>query len=176
MTTSVLAAHTNLIPHPVNTKVLINSDGSTRDIIREVLQKYAESRNQLKLFAPYFKADTLLQTCSNIWHFWKKKVKYKIDPDGVQWIKSPAAFYDDGHGFGDCKSFAIAVAASLHALDIMGAFRFVSFGANTTTPTHVYVVVKQAGQEIIIDCVWNKFNSQKAFAAKWDYNFSTIYK
>lgn len=171
---SSFIAYAKLIPPAVNKKVLLDKDGNTRDIVREVLQTYADSRNQLKMFAPKLKGKTLLETCSNIWHFWKEEVAYKIDPDGVQWIKTPSAFWDSK--FGDCKSFSIAVAASLHALDIKGAFRFVSFGANTTTPTHVYVVVKEGDKEIIIDCVWTKFNSQKPYAAKWDYNFSSIYE
>lgn len=166
--------HTDLIGHSINKKVLLNKDGTTRDIVKEVLQVYADSRNQLQQFAPFLKGDTLLETCSNIWHFWKENVKYKIDPEGVQWIKTPDAFWDSD--FGDCKSFAIAVAASLHALDIKGAFRFVSFGNNTTQPTHVFVVVKDKGQEIIIDCVWNKFNETKPWAAKWDYNMTSIYE
>ncbi len=168
--------HTDLIPAPINKKVLRNKDGETRDIINEVLQQYSDSRNQLKQFGQYFQGDTLLETCSNIWHFWKEKVKYKIDPEGVQWIKSPAALWNSGHDpFGDCKSFAIACAVSLHALDIKGAFRFVSFGSNTTAPTHVFAVVKDKGQEIIIDCVWTSFNSTKAWSKKWDYNMTSIY-
>ncbi len=124
-----LVKHEDLIPAPINKKVLYKADGSTRDIVKEVLQTYADSLNQLKEFGQYFKCNTLLETCSTIWHFWKEKVKYKIDPEGVQWIKTPAAFWNAGHDpFGDCKSFAIACAASLHALDIKGAFRFVSFG------------------------------------------------
>ncbi len=171
--------HIYPIPAPINKKVLLKKDGSTRDIIAEVLQTYADSRNQLKQFGQYFKGATLLETCSNIWHFWKEKVKYKIDPEGVQWVKTPAAFWNQGHAeqrFGDCKSFSIACAASLHALDIKGAFRFVSFGANTVAPTHVLVVLKDTnGKEIIIDCVWHSFNSTKQWSKKWDYNMTAIY-
>ncbi len=168
----------DLIPDPVNKKVLTNSDGITRDIVHEVLQNYSNSRNQLKQFGPLFQGKTLLETCSNIWHFWKEHVKYKIDPEGVQWIKTPSAFWNEGRDpFGDCKSFAIACAASLHALDIKGAFRFVSFGSNRTAPTHVYVVVKNLGQEIIIDCVWKRFNEEAPnISKKWDYNMTSIYQ
>ncbi len=52
----------DLIPDPVNKKVLTNKDGLTRDIIHEVLQTYADSRNQLKEFGKMFKGNSILET------------------------------------------------------------------------------------------------------------------
>ena len=162
------------IPAAENKKVLRNKKGETRDIIKEVLECYSCNKDQLKAFAPYLKGETVLETCSNIWDFWKTNIRYQVDAEGVQWIKTPAAVW--ATKFCDCKSFSVAIACTLHALGIDGKFRFASYGSNGTLPTHVYVVAMHRGKEIIIDCVWNAFNSQKDYNKIWDYNMTAIYR
>ena len=162
------------IPSANNKKVLTHNTGATRDIITEVLDCFHDDKNQLKAFAPYLKGNSTLQTCNNIWNFWKQNITYKVDADGVQWIKSPAAVW--ATKFCDCKSFSVAAAATLHCLGINGKFRFTSYGSNKTVPTHVYVVAMDGKKEIIIDCVWTGFNSQKPYSKKWDYNMTKIFR
>lgn len=161
------------IPAPENKTVLTKAEGNTQDIVAEVLQHYARYRNSLKKFAPYLKGRTVHETCSNIWNFWKKNIRYQVDPDGMQLIKSPAAVW--ATKFCDCKSFSVAVASCLHCLGIDGKFRFTSYGSNYTQPTHVYVVAVVNGHEIIIDCVWTEFGSEKPYAKNWDYHMTKIY-
>ncbi len=168
------AVATRLIPPPNNKQVLKNADGQTRDIIKEVLDCYQDSRDQLIKFAPNLQGQTLLETCCNIWKFWKANVRYQVDNDGEQWIKTPAKFWQSG--FGDCKSYSVAVASSLHCLGIDGKFRFTSYDGKKDVPTHVYVVAKDGRKEIIIDCVWTGFNSQKPYTKKWDYNMTKVYR
>lgn len=163
-----------LIPLPENKIVLKNNVGETRDIIKEVLECFRDNREQLKAFAPHLKAHSVLQTCNNIWNFWKGQIRYQVDADGTQLIKTPAAVW--ASKFCDCKSFSVAVASTLNALGIRGKFRFTSYGSNSTLPTHVYVVAMYQGREIIIDCVWNRFNDQKPYTKKWDYNMTSIYR
>lgn len=162
------------IPPATNETTLKYRHGETRDIIKEVLSCYRDSKMQLKDFAPYLKGRTLDETCRNIWQFWKKNIRYKVDEEGLQWIKTPAAVWSSKYC--DCKSFSVAVAATLYSLGIPGKFRFTSYGSNYSLPTHVYVVAQDEGREIIIDCVWTAFNSQKPFAKNWDYNMTAIYR
>ena len=163
-----------LIPPPKHTKTLRYADGVTRDIIKEVLDTYKQSIGMLDAFAPYLKGSTVEQTCKNIYSFWKSNIRYKVDPDGVQWAKTPAAVWHSK--FCDCKSFSIAIATCLQALGIAFKIRFASYGSNTTVPTHVYVVALHQGKQIIIDCVWHRFNSQKQFTKNWDYMSTKIYR
>ena len=160
------------IPAALNTRVVAYQQGETRDIIKEVLACFKDSKDQVNNFAPYLRGKTDLETCRNIWNFWKGNITYRIDPDGQQWVKTPSAVWSSG--FCDCKSFSVAVASTLYALGIKGKFRFASYGSNTTVPTHVYVVATPGGKEIIIDCVWTGFNSQKPFTKNWDYNMTVI--
>ena len=65
--------------------------GVTRDIIKEVLETYKDCQDDLKKFAPFLKGESLEDACRNIWKFWKSNIRYQVDPEGVQYIKTPAA-------------------------------------------------------------------------------------
>lgn len=149
-------------------------DGNTGDIMHEVLEVYKATAHQLKAFAPHLNAGDVYNTCSMIWHFVKANIRYKIDPPGVQWVKTPARTWADK--VCDCKSYSIFILAILKHLGIKGAFRFVSFSAADPQPTHVYVVVKHRGKEIILDCVLGSFDEEKPYTHKHDYNMSNIYR
>lgn len=104
------------IPVPKNKKELIKPDGVTRDIIKEVLDCYQQEKEQLQKFAPYLKGSSVLETCYNIWNFWKSNIRYQVDVENEQWVKTPAAVW--ASKFCDCKSFSVAVASSLHLSDV----------------------------------------------------------
>lgn len=159
------------IPKPLNTE-LFPISGDTEDIVARVLIVFHQSKNQLKKFAPELKGETIKETCNNIWNWVKENIKYRKDPPGVQWIKTPARLASDGSG--DCKSYSVFIASCLYNLGIKGTFRFVSYDKTDPTPTHVYVVVKSRGEEIIIDDVMPAFNREKAYASKFDYNMTRI--
>lgn len=162
-----------LIPKPNSKKVLSKPNGDTGDIMHQVLSVYSRSGDQLQKLAPYLRSGNVEQTCRNIWEFVKQNIAYQVDPPGVQWVKTPARTWADK--VCDCKSYSIFIAACLKALGIKGAFRFVSFVENDPTPTHVYVVVKNNGREIIIDDVLPSFNEEKPYQHKQDYTMSDVY-
>lgn len=87
--------------------------------------------------------------CQEIFGYMCRKVRYKLDPDGDQYIKSPARLLADGCG--DCKSLTMFVASCLHCCGIPCIVRFVNFdGGNQYT--HVYpVAIDERGQEIVLD-------------------------
>jgi hypothetical protein len=171
-----------LIPNREGAKVLVKSNGVTKDIVAEVIQCFKDSRQQLISFAPHLTGNNLQQTLFNIWSFWKTQIKYKVDPDGLQFIQTPAALWQRKEG--DCKSLSIAVMCCLHALGIKAAFRFTSYSKKFNLagneipdyPTHVYVVVMVNGKLIPVDCVWHEYGTEKQFIKKWDYNMSEIYR
>ncbi|RYE02262.1 MAG: hypothetical protein EOP50_00515 [Sphingobacteriales bacterium] len=159
------------IPRPDGRSVENYADGNTRDIMEQVLKVYRTSSHQLRAFAPSLRGTSMLQTCSNVWGFVKKNIRYKLDPEGVQWVKTPARTWSDKEC--DCKSYSVFLASCLEALGIKGAFRFVSYDKDPT-PTHVYVVVLNQGKEIILDCVLGSFNQEAPYTHKQDYNMSRI--
>lgn len=89
------------------------------------------------------------QKCQAIFQYLCDHVYYLLDPDGDQYIKSPARLIDDGCG--DCKSLTMFIAACLHCLGIPCIVRFVNFDGGSQY-THVYpVAVDEWGNEIIMD-------------------------
>lgn len=145
--------------------------GNTADIMTEVLSTYEASKQQLSSLAPYLKAVRLEDTCRTVWQLVKHHIAYKMDPAGEQWVKTPARLWADK--VGDCKSYSVFIAACLYHLGIKGTFRFVSF-SSSQIPTHVYIVVKNNGKEIILDAVLNRFDIEKPFTHKFDYNMTRI--
>lgn len=158
-------ANEKIVPAAFN-DVLSFSDGDTADIISTVLSMHKKYSGEVKDFAPYLKGNSLVQTCGNIWHFIKANIKYKKDPDGVQWVKSPARTWADK--VCDCKSYSVFIASILTCLKIPCKFRFVSFEKNNPLPTHVYIVVMDGRQEIIIDDVITRFNYEVPYTHKKD--------
>lgn len=157
---------------PANHKSLTTyKDGQTFDIIREILATDKISTADTAAFAPYLRGKDLLDTLSNVWHFVKKNIRYKLDPIGFQYVKTPARTWADK--FADCKSYSIFIASLLKNLGIPFHYRFTSYIQNGDY-THVYVIVPTNGHEIIIDCVMPRFNAQKPFARKKDYDMTEI--
>ena len=141
-------------------------DGETDDIIKVLLDADKVAAPYTKEFAKQFLRPTVYASCEAIFNFVLKNIPYKLDPNGLQLIKSPGRLWQDKAG--DCKSFSLFSASILHNIGIPYKYRFVSFN-DDPTPTHVYVVVPHQGTEIIIDPVWTgPFNTQKKFTHNKD--------
>jgi hypothetical protein len=159
-----------LIPVPDNKEALYKENGITEDIATKVLTCFKENNYQLASLAPYIKTASLKDTCRVIWGLVKNNIAYQVDPKGHQWVRTPARLWADG--VGDCKSYSVFIASCCYHLGIKCCFRFVSFKQGP--PTHVYVVVKNKGREIILDAVMPAFDIEKPYHQKWDYNMTRI--
>jgi hypothetical protein len=137
-------------------------NGYNSDIIQTIINQVPAAAAQTVQLAKYFKAATPKETASKIWHFLKNNVQYKADGED-QNIKLPARLLLDGSG--DCKSYTLFTAAILENLKLPYTIRFTSYSANPQ-PSHVYVVTPSA----IIDAVYNRFNAEKPFTFKKNYN------
>lgn len=145
-----------------------HQDGMTSQIIAEVLDVSAESAGQTARLAEALKGATPLESCQNVFRFVRKNVRYKLDPNGKQFIKSPAAVI--GTGFCDCKGYATTINDLLRCLGIRCAFRFVSFTASTSV-THVYTVAwpTPGGPLVVLDACLPRFNQQKPYTHHEDH-------
>lgn len=144
---------------------LVNSNGDTGDIIGAIMDADKQAARYTANLAPVLRGTDTYHTCANLWKFWKEHVRYQEDPEGHQYIKSPRELFHSG--FGDCKSYSIAVASCLKNLGIPYVYRFTS-----ETPGkeyhHVYIVAKTPQGPVIIDCVLDKFNYQNPFVMNKD--------
>lgn len=167
-----LAAKTIL---PANQgKVLEYPDGNTFDIIKTILDVSKISVKDTAKFAQYLKGADLNETLFNNWKFVFDNIKYQVDPDGIQWVKTPARTWADK--IADCKSMSIFLASLLENQGIPFAFRFVSFNQTDPNKTHVYIIVPTGkGSEIALDVVTKRYNYQKPYFFKED-KMTKIYK
>jgi hypothetical protein len=139
------------ISAPQNTKTVVYPRGYTNDIIRVVLDVYTSDFLQCQKIADKLTGETVKQTAKNIFDFVVSKVKYLEDPNGKQWVKTPARLIADG--VGDCKSFSVFIASCLKCKKIKHAFRFAAYGGSSKV-SHVYIIVwDENNNTIIVDPV-----------------------
>ena len=158
-------------------KILIKHDQHTGDIIREILQAHQEHSHDYDQIAANFWKGSVKKTAKFIFDFLKKNVKYSIEPDTRQSVKSPAAILATGNmynGGNDCKHYSLFAAGILDALNRKGhrikfCFRFSNYKLFSDTPHHVFVVIKNRdGSETWIDPVLSSFDQKKPYINKID--------
>lgn len=142
-------------------------DGDTEDIISTILRMDKEADQYINAdAAKCLKGKDGYETLRNVWRFVKSNVRYKTDRPGKEVVKSPAALFSLKSG--DCKSFSISEAALLRALGFKGIrYRFVAYGGNKEV-THVYIVCKLNGQDVILDAVYHSFDQEEPYTWKKD--------
>jgi len=141
--------------------IIVKKIGSNSDIISALhyYMPYAVQQNQKRKFL--FQGKTEKEICQSIWQFLKDNIKYVEDSIYYQDIRLPNRLLKDRKG--DCKSYAMFTASLLKSLNIPCKLVYTSYTASKT-PSHVYC---QTDSGIIIDAVWNKFNSEKPYTYKY---------
>ena len=151
-----------------NNQKIITYDQSTNDIINAILRQHNKSLNDYDKLYCYFEGGNCIDTAKKVFKYLKENVKYVIEPDNLQTVKTPSAILATGKTTGsDCKNFSLFFAGILDAyrrntgekFDI--AYRFASYDG-TNTPEHVFVVINpDTENEIWCDAVLNYFNEKK---------------
>lgn len=147
-------------------KNLLMTIGYNFDVVKHELDCYHLWKDQpMELVGDLY--GTVDEKCESIFCYLIEHVKYQVDADGVQYIKSPARLLADG--IGDCKSFTMFIACCLNCLGIKHIIRFVNFdGGNQYT--HVYpVAIDERGNEIILDACEKDLNGVILYNYARDY-------
>lgn len=153
-----------MIAPPNNREAVRYEDGSTRDIIEVILEADALADRSIRN-VECLRGRTDLDTLYNVWAFIRKNVRYRADRAGREQVKTPAALF--ASGVGDCKSFSIAEAAILRSLGFSGIrYRFAAYSPRDYT--HVYVVCKLKGKDVILDAVHTSFDQEVRYHHKKD--------
>lgn len=157
----------------VETVYLHNQD--VGDIIQGILSTHDMYKSEYDKICTQFNARTNKQIAKNIWQYLKGNVKYVIEPDNKQMLKSPSAILATGHSTGsDCKNLSLFTGGVLDALNRKGkrinwVYRFASYRFNDRVPQHVFCVINPDTQnEIWIDAVLPTFNNKKQYFYKVD--------
>ncbi|MEN9611216.1 MAG: hypothetical protein RLZZ628_2030 [Bacteroidota bacterium] len=158
MTTSIIA--------PQNKKKIHYENGKTVDIQRIIFQvNQKDIWRQTEKFSHQFSRD--YNGLRDLWHFVKDNITYQEDPIGFQYVQHPAALWKSK--VGDCKSFTLFIVSVLQNLGIPYLIRFSSYRKGDVT--HVYPVAILDGREVILDAVWDYFDSEKEYYRKEDFKF-----
>ncbi len=140
---------------------IVNPNGGTMDIVQAIMDADAKADGYInKRNVGCLKGNTKYETLRNVFNFVKGNLVYKSDRPGYEVVKSPGALFSKRKG--DCKSYSITIAALLRALGFTGIrYRFVSY--NKGEFTHVYVVCKLNGNDVILDAVYGYFDREARY-------------
>lgn len=124
-------------------------NGYNGDVVEAIKSCYEQFKEQPKDHVKNLRGLSVKDQCLAIFTNLVENVQYQVDPDGVQYIKSPARLLSDGYG--DCKSLSMYICCCLNCLNRKHAFRFVDFDG-CGQYTHVYAIAwDENGREIILD-------------------------
>lgn len=163
-----------LTPYKNKSSVLV-PDQNVPDIINGMLNAHKIYAKEYDKIAPAFKGRTNLETGRKIYNYLKNNVKYVVEPDEKQTLKSPSAILFTGNTTGsDCKNYSLFTGGILSALNRRGAkinwaYRYASYRMFDKIPHHVFVVINpDTDKEIWIDAVLPKYNWKKQYNYKTD--------
>lgn len=163
-----------LTPYKNKSSVLVQ-DQNVPDIITGMLNAHKIYAKEYDKIAPAFKGRTNLETGRKIYNYLKNNVKYVVEPDEKQTLKSPSAILFTGNTTGsDCKNYSLFTGGILSALNRRGAkinwaYRYASYRMFDKIPHHVFVVINpDTDKEIWIDAVLPKYNWKKQYNYKTD--------
>lgn len=157
----------NLQPF-LNDKKIINYHQSTKNIIDAILKQHQLSLKDYDNIYLYFYDKSFVNVADKIFNFLKKNIKYVVEPENLQTIKTPSAILATGKTTGsDCKNFSLFFAGILDAYrrntgnNFELCFRFSCYD-DSNIPEHVYVVINaNSNKPIYCDAVLNYFNEYK---------------
>lgn len=154
---------------PLYNTIKISNNQSVKDIVVLIKRAIKESKPSADLLAPQLRAGTKLQTLKNVYNF-VKQIPYTKEPGNNQTARTlPRIIQGAINGVGgDCKHYTIAIASLLDSLNIPYKLRLISQNFFDAEPTHIYVITKINGNEVIMDCVMDNFNTEASYKYKYD--------
>lgn len=156
-----------------NKRDVLVHDQDVSDIMTGILANHNRYKSEYDKICISFLGFSQRQTLENIWNFVKHNVRYRVEPESTQYLKSPGAIFAAGTT-SDCKNMALACAGIIDALNRAGArfnwcYRFASYRLFDKVPGHVFVVVNpNTNNEIWIDPVLPTFDNKKPYFYKID--------
>lgn len=148
-----------------NNQKIISYDQTTNDIINAILKQHNKSERDYDKLFYFFDCGNYYDTAKKVFNFLKNNIKYQIEPDELQTVKTPAAILATKNG--DCKHMSLFIAGILDSyrrntgeiFDL--CYRFAAYDGSRT-PEHVFVVINPGtNDEIWCDAVLDNFNEKK---------------
>lgn len=141
----------------------------TDDIIDVMVWADKRVKKDTEEFARSISPDR--QGMEELYDFLLHNIRYKADPRGAQWVKSPGRLWADREG--DCKSFTLFIISVAQNLGLDYIMRFVNYRRKDgENPKHVYpIVILPDGQQIVMDVVYEAQSVNGAFDREKPYRY-----
>lgn len=154
----------------------------TNDIVSGMMRAHRQYAADYDIIAADFLGQTPKKTLQNVFNFLKANVKYRIEPEDRQSLKSPAAIVATGQTTGsDCKNYALFIGGIADSLTRSGkqnipiAYRFASYRWFDEQPQHVFIVAfPKSARELWIDPVLSYFDQRKAYNHATDKKMALV--
>jgi hypothetical protein len=151
-----------LIPAPELTESIVRRNATVDETVAEMQKLIKRCAWQTKDLAKRLQGSNLYDTCSNIWNFLFKHIKYKEDDAGQEQLRTPALSWAVRRSRGiDCDDFSIFAGTLLYNLHIPFYLRIARYKGKDYFQ-HVYVTVPKTSRNyIIIDAVLDEYDAEK---------------
>jgi hypothetical protein len=168
---------------PYRAKVVtLVSHQDINDIVSGMMRTHRQYAADYDIIATDFLGRTPRQTLQNVFNFLKANVRYKIEPEDRQSLKSPAAIVATGQTTGsDCKNYALFIGGVADAITRSGkqkipvAYRFASYRWYDEQPQHVFIVAfPGTNSEMWIDPVLSHFDQRKKYNHATDKKMALV--
>jgi hypothetical protein len=136
-------------------KTVLLANGGLKETMTAIQDAARASIDQTKVLARELKADTLEQSAYNVWRWLKTTLKYKLDKEGTEQVRTAARSYADRKKGIDCEDFAIFAYALLTNMGYSPQFEIVAFNGKKEFG-HIYVIVGP----YTVDAVMDLFNKK----------------
>lgn len=155
-----LESYNHLIDDATGENLLVGYgfDKTTKELLIDTVNKYYK---QVYKLAEHLKADTVAQTCFNIWHWEHCNLKYNYDSPGKEEIRTPARTWKDRFNGIDCDCLAVFTASILKCLGFPADFEIVAFNGSDK---YAHIFITCAG--VVIDRVLPIFNQRAPLITK----------
>ncbi len=175
-----LAPYRHLFPPSTGVDSTIKRGAGVSDTVRFMPKAAQLSKWQVKTYVDAeLKHLPIYEACKKLWYFVKEHIAYeKDDPyrdeekeirETKEQIRSPRRLISDGRG--DCDCMTNFVNACMLEYGIKGDIinRITAYDGNDHFQ-HIYSLIPDGkGSYVIMDCVWNAFNSEKKYSKKQDH-------
>jgi hypothetical protein len=148
-----------------NVTKIANWGQSIKSIKKEIVDAHGKYETDYDVIYSLFDTGEVYSACRGLWEFCKYNLKYKVESNEEQSVKSPTAILQPEAKI-DCKHYSLFIGGVLDAIKHHEneswdwCYRFVSDKPDKII-CHVFIVVKLAdGTEINIDPVLGSFNEK----------------
>lgn len=123
----------------------------TKKLIADTCRKHYKECAKI---AKHLKADSLMQSCFNLWHWLRYNIRYEYDREGREEIRTPLRVWQDRVRGVDCDCLSVFSWCVLKCMGYNPVFELVAF-KNRPQFSHIFINC----DGVLVDRVWFIFNS-----------------